>query len=113
MRLPDGRLYTHEDLSSQWGLTFHAAVHLYMLVAFDGGIACTSGVRTVERNRAVGGSPNSYHLSGRAVDIGGSRASIRGAWRHAVSQRCSERCRGPVEALDEGDHFHGAWPDLT
>ena len=29
----------------------------------------TSGFRCVDHNRAVGGSPRSYHIKGRAVDI--------------------------------------------
>jgi uncharacterized protein YcbK (DUF882 family) len=39
-----------------------------------------SGVRCASHNRAVGGSPTSQHLSGRAADVPGGYASA-GAWR--------------------------------
>ncbi len=32
-------------------------------------IFVTSAYRTVEHNREVGGAPNSYHLSGEAIDV--------------------------------------------
>jgi hypothetical protein len=74
------------------------------LIASIGGTV-TSGFRTPEHNREVGGVPNSAHLSGQALDIaktaGMSLAKIRDAFREAgVSIR---------ELLDEGDHFHVAW----
>lgn len=65
----------------------------------------TSIHRTVERNRLVGGVPNSYHLSGRAIDVarrpGVTHAQIAATLRNAGYNL--------VESLDEGDHSHFAF----
>ena len=65
----------------------------------------TSMRRSPEHNRRVGGVANSYHLSGRAIDIarrrGVSHAQIASALRSAGYQL--------IESLDEGDHSHFAF----
>ena len=65
----------------------------------------TSTVRSREHNRRVGGVRNSFHLSGRAIDIarrpGVSHAQIAAALRNAGYRL--------VESLDEGDHSHFAF----
>ena len=65
----------------------------------------TSMRRSVAHNRRVGGVANSYHLSGRAIDIarrpGVSHAQIAAALRSAGYHL--------VESLDEGDHSHFAF----
>ena len=74
------------ELGSQWGRV-------------------TSTIRSVEHNRAVGGVPNSWHLSGRAVDIvrrpGVTHGQIAAAFRNAGYNL--------IESLDEGDHSHFAF----
>ena len=65
----------------------------------------TSLTRSPEHNRRVGGVVNSFHLSGRAIDIarrpGVSHAQIAAELRRAGFYL--------VEALDEGDHSHFAF----
>ena len=65
----------------------------------------TSTIRSVAHNRAVGGVHNSWHLSGRAIDIarrpGVTHAQIAAAFRNAGYHL--------MESLDEGDHSHFAF----
>lgn len=65
----------------------------------------TSTIRSVQHNRDVGGVANSFHLSGRAIDIarrpGVTHAEIAAAYRRAGYRL--------VESLDEGDHSHFAF----
>ena len=65
----------------------------------------TSTWRSRDRNRRVGGVANSFHLSGRAIDIarrpGVTHAQIAAAFRNAGYRL--------IESLDEGDHSHFAF----
>jgi len=65
----------------------------------------TSTYRSPEHNRRVRGVPNSYHLSGRAIDIA-RRSGIRHAEIEAAYRGAGYRL---VESLDEGDHSHFAF----
>jgi hypothetical protein len=65
----------------------------------------TSVRRTAEHNRLVGGVPNSFHLSGRAVDIA-RRAGVRHADVDAAFRKAGFVL---LESLDEGDHSHFAF----
>ena len=101
-------------LARRWGLTEHAALHLCCLLAAAPRVTVTSGRRTPERNRAVGGSPRSWHLRGRAVDLVGSLPDLQHAQRVAKAQRVSPGCTGPEELILErrglpGQHLHVAW----
>lgn len=96
-------------LQTRWGLTFHAALHAAEILRLVPALHITSGRRTVERNRAVGGVADSFHLKGRGVDFGGSRAAIRAGVAAAHAIRVTPRCTGPEEVIDEGDHLHVAF----
>lgn len=65
----------------------------------------TSTLRSVAHNKRVGGVANSYHLSGRAIDIarrpGVAHYQIAAAFRAAGYHL--------IESLDEGDHSHFAF----
>lgn len=65
----------------------------------------TSGFRSIEHNRRVGGVPNSYHLVGRAIDVG-RRPGVSHQMIHSALQRAGFVL---IESLDERDHSHFAF----
>ncbi len=91
----------------------HTRLHVLQLLAANPGITITSGKRTPERNRAVGGVAGSYHLKGRAADFAGKPSAIAKAARDATRFRQGKACTGPEEVLihdsGSGFHLHVAW----
>lgn len=69
------------------------------------GSVITSEQRSPEHNAAVGGVPDSMHLTGNAIDFvppaGTTIDQVRSGF---LSQGIT-----PTELLNEGDHFHVAW----
>jgi len=92
-----------------WGLDAHTALHVRVLMGAVPGLRITSGRRSPERNRAVGGVARSWHLRGRAVDLIGSPSTLARAADVARIQRVSPHCTGPEEVVKESDHLHVAW----
>lgn len=69
----------------------------------------TSGYRSAEHNRAVGGVTNSYHLQGRAIDVQ-RRPGVTHAMIDAALRRAGFNI---IESLDEIDHSHFAFGDAV
>lgn len=67
--------------------------------------AITSTYRSVAHNRAVGGVANSYHLTGRAIDV----ARKRGVTHGQIAAALQRAGYVMIESLDEGDHSHFAF----
>jgi hypothetical protein len=67
----------------------------------------TSTLRSVQGNRRVGGVPNSWHLSGRAMDI----ARRPGVSHSMIAAELRRSGFHLLESLDEGDHSHFAFGD--
>jgi len=66
------------------------------------GVNFTSGVRTAEHNRAVGGVPTSNHVRGRAWDLTPPSGM-------SMSQLAQKMRSEGFRVLDEGDHVHVSW----
>ncbi len=68
-------------------------------------LVINSGFRSDSVNSAVGGTPHSYHLDGRAVDIDISSMSV-GKVEHLVSALWYEN---PVELIEKASYIHVAF----
>src|SRR5512139_1500616 len=75
----------------------------------DWGVQLTSGKRTPEHNRAVGGVPNSYHLSGDALDLIPGESGWTMGRLHAEASNLARQWPG-AKVLNEGDHVHVQLP---
>lgn len=89
------------------------AEHLRHVMAAVPGLTLTSTLRTAQRNRAVGGSPRSLHLTGRAGDLAGRRDALDAGYAFATRHGAPGTHTGPREALihdkGSGTHLHLAW----
>ena len=65
----------------------------------------TSAYRTVAHNRDVGGVADSYHLSGRAIDV----ARRPGVTHVQIARALKTAGYVLIESLDERDHSHFAF----
>lgn len=99
----------------------HARQHVVHLLDKFPRLSLTSGRRSVERNRAVGGVPGSLHLQGRAADFAGRPDDLKAAYAYCVRGGRPGTPGGPTECLLEtsgpqrtgggstGAHLHVAW----
>lgn len=72
------------------------------MLAGGQGVQMTSGMRTPERNAAVGGKPNSQHLRGTAGDYV--------VPQDQKAQFIQQAQAAGLQAIDEGDHIHVQQP---
>jgi len=105
---------TYRSLRLIRTLTPHAAKHAHQLLQMHPLLQVSSGRRSARWNSSVGGSPSSFHLLGRAVDIVGPEHDLVHAAGEAWSLRIGPRCTGPEEVLLEylgtrRAHLHVAW----
>jgi hypothetical protein len=68
------------------------------------GVRVTSDVRTPERNRAVGGVPNSRHQSGEALDLTPPEGMTMAQLAQETKRRFPQ-----ARVINEGDHVHVEW----
>lgn len=66
------------------------------------GVRITSGRRSPQENARVGGSPTSYHLQDRALDLVPPPGMT-------MAQLADQARRNGFRALNEGDHIHISW----
>jgi uncharacterized protein YcbK (DUF882 family) len=95
-------------------LTAHTRAHLLLLLDAHPNLVVTSGRRSPQHNREVGGAQHSWHLKGRAVDLTGPLYDLQVAAQTAWRQRIGRECTGPEEVLLEHSgeprqHLHVAW----
>lgn len=74
------------------------------IVAGIGGTV-TSGGRSAQHNKDVGGVAGSFHVKGQALDI----AKTAGLTLGKIVKAFEKEGVRLIEKLDEGDHFHIAW----
>lgn len=105
---------TPHELVLLAGLHPHTRAHVLLLLGAHPDLVVSSGRRDPARNRAVGGVPDSFHLSGRAVDL--THPSVTYLYRASTTarlQRVGPTCTGPEEVIvhDKGSgmHLHCAW----
>lgn len=98
---PTGSLTTYAGYQFDSGI-----VNNVQYIADTFNLRVSSGYRDPDRNRRVGGSPTSYHLTGRAADFVGTSADMNAAAAYA-------RANGAREVLihnaGSGVHLHIGW----
>lgn len=90
----------------QTHMLLHTAMKLEKVRALCGfPLPINSGFRSTPVNNAVDGSPNSYHLQGRAVDISTRGMSVSKV-EHLVDALWREN---PVELIEHSNYVHVAY----
>lgn len=96
------------------GLGPHTRRHALQLLSAYPLLQVSSGARSSTQNRRVGGTPDSFHLRARAIDVVGPLFDLQAAAKEAWGLRIGSACTGPEEVLIEysgtrRQHLHVAW----
>lgn len=90
-----------------WRAVFGASAVRAVLEAFPS-VRLSSFIRSPARNAQVGGKAGSYHLSGLAGDF-----VVPVADRSRFVAWLRETFGAGVDIVNEGDHIHVEWTDVT
>lgn len=84
----------------------HTKWHVQRLVEHVPGLSISSGRRSPDHNRRVGGSPTSKHLQGKACDLYGPELDMMHGRRTAQHEGAS---RAIIHDSGSGRHLHVEW----
>jgi hypothetical protein len=103
---PTGDFSAAGNLTSWGGFQMDASLVPYAQGLTGLGLTLSGGYRDPARNAAVNGVPNSWHLSGRALDLSGTTAQMQAGAAWARQHGANEVL---IHNAGSGLHLHVAW----